>query len=310
MSTHIAPHRLRVVRGEPGFGRYRSIGDERVALYLLCYGAEVEIRPVEVGEFYLVHVPLAGRAGLLVDGERVSTPCDVVSPGHRLEIHRSHDSDMGVLRFPRAVLDAAVESRGVPRDGRGPVRFTPAITAGRPTSRAWLRTVRAYVDAARSGLLADSPLAAGHFEQLLLHGLLDSQPSSVSTALRAAARCPALPSALRRALAYGEEHAGEPVSIACMALAARVSVPALRAAFRAHLGTTPMAYLRRIRLERAHEDLVAVAEGRADGTVTDTALRWGFPHLGRFAEFYKETYGVSPSHTAGRRGYPEKTGIH
>jgi AraC-like DNA-binding protein len=58
------------------------------------------------------------------------------------------------------------------------------------------------------------------------------------------------------------------------------------------VGTTPMEFLRRVRLERAHRDLL-----HGEGTVTDIALRWGFPHLSRFARAYRAQYGVLPSET-------------
>lgn len=306
VAAQLAPHRLRLLGKETGPARFRMSDSGRdVALYHMSHGADVEIRPVTQHNHYLIHIPLAGRSALVVDGEPVTTAQDVVSPGQRLEIRRSHDSDMMILRIPRPVLDRAIESRGIPVDQGVPVRFTPAVDIRCPGSLAWLRMLHAYAEAMKSGLLARSPLGTRHFEQLMVHGLLDSQPSSLSESLRRSARHAALPSALRRAMTYCEEHAGEPLSTADMALASRLSVPALRAAFRAHLGTTPLMYLRRVRLDSAHRDLLAIAEGREDGTVTDVALRWGFVHLGRFAAFYKATYGTAPSRTAGLRGYPE-----
>jgi transcriptional regulator GlxA family with amidase domain len=56
-----------------------------------------------------------------------------------------------------------------------------------------------------------------------------------------------------------------------------------------------MAYLRQIRLTRAHEELRQARPGRT--TVALVAHRWGFSHLGRFAAAYRERYGVAPSGT-------------
>ncbi|MDG4864145.1 helix-turn-helix transcriptional regulator, partial [Streptomyces sp. T-3] len=80
------------------------------------------------------------------------------------------------------------------------------------------------------------------------------------------------------------------------ALAARVSPRALQEAFRRHLDTTPLGYLRDVRLERAHQDLqTAARDGSA--TVSDVAYRWGFANLGRFAASYRSRYGHPPSMT-------------
>ncbi|WP_432849373.1 AraC family transcriptional regulator [Amycolatopsis sp. CA-161197] len=62
--------------------------------------------------------------------------------------------------------------------------------------------------------------------------------------------------------------------------------------FQEHLGITPMAYLRRVRLERARQDLRENA-----GSVSDVANRWGFSNLGRFSRAYREQFGKTRSAT-------------
>ncbi len=63
-----------------------------------------------------------------------------------------------------------------------------------------------------------------------------------------------------------------------------------------HLGTSPMGYLRRVRLDHAHQDLTRSSPG--DGlTVTAVAYRWGFRSSSRFAAAYRRAYGVAPSYT-------------
>jgi transcriptional regulator GlxA family with amidase domain len=138
------------------------------------------------------------------------------------------------------------------------------------------------------------------FEQILVHSLAELHSQDHSAAPPAHAR-PELSSAVRRAMAYCEEHAAELVSVADMATAARVSPRTLQDRFRTDLGTTPAAHLRRVRLDRAHQDLLRISDGSASGTVTDVAARWGFTHLGRFAAYYREAYGQVPSRTAERR---------
>jgi AraC-like DNA-binding protein len=77
--------------------------------------------------------------------------------------------------------------------------------------------------------------------------------------------------------------------------AAHVTPRGLQLAFRRHLDTTPMAYLRRVRLDHAREDLRAAIAG--DGhTVTTIAARWGFTPS-HFTQHYRAAYGELPSHT-------------
>jgi AraC-like DNA-binding protein len=106
----------------------------------------------------------------------------------------------------------------------------------------------------------------------------------------------AWPAAIRRAAAYIDAHPDRPITLADIAAAASISVRTLQTGFQQHLGTTPMLYLRQVRLTHAHHDLQ-----KADPTVGDDvatiARHWGFGHLGRFAAYYRTTYGHPPHHT-------------
>ena len=56
-----------------------------------------------------------------------------------------------------------------------------------------------------------------------------------------------------------------------------------------------LAYLRRLRLQKVHEELVTAAPGAV--SVTEVAARWGFAHLGRFAAAYRSEFSERPSET-------------
>ena len=101
------------------------------------------------------------------------------------------------------------------------------------------------------------------------------------------------------AVAFIEARAAEPIGLADIAAAARLSPRALQVAFRKHLGTTPLGHLHAVRMSRVHADLLAARPG--DGqTVSAVANRWGFSQLSRFARDYKQRYGVSPRDTLSR----------
>jgi AraC-like DNA-binding protein len=99
---------------------------------------------------------------------------------------------------------------------------------------------------------------------------------------------------VKRAADYIVAHLDEPLTLAEIAAAAGVPGRTLRHHFRRFKGLAPMAYVRKLRLERVRRDLEAAAPGF---TVTDAARRWGFDHLGRFAGEYKKSFGVPPSLT-------------
>jgi transcriptional regulator GlxA family with amidase domain len=132
--------------------------------------------------------------------------------------------------------------------------------------------------------------------RLAAAALLETFPNTAMTAsyIRGPARV--APAAVRRATAYIDAHADQPVVMADIAGSAGVSARALQYAFRRHYGTTPMGYLRRVRLERAHRELQA-ADSTQGATVTQVARRWGWVSSTQFAAAYRRQYGVPPSHT-------------
>jgi transcriptional regulator GlxA family with amidase domain len=107
------------------------------------------------------------------------------------------------------------------------------------------------------------------------------------------------PAAVRRAAAFIDARADEPIGLTEIARAAGLSPRALQAGFRRHLDTTPLGYLRSVRISRAHADLLAARPG--DGqTVSSVASRWGLTQLSRFAQDYWRRYGEYPRETLGR----------
>ncbi|WP_327262271.1 AraC family transcriptional regulator [Streptomyces sp. NBC_01232] len=293
--VRFAPHRLSVLADLPLDGRFRCLREGTVALYELGYGSEVDVTPEAPLDFYNIHVPLAGDGAVTLNGKLLSSPLSVAGPDQKLGMRWSHDSVNRVLIIPRRSIDQAVAVRLGDLPQR-PVDFVPVLDDRAEPVTAWLTAVAHFAEFAGSALAARSPLAVQHFEQLLVNGLLDAQPHVLSEAV-AGRGCAALPSAVRRATAFCAEHAAEPISVADMAQAARVGVRSLREGFRMHLDTTPLAYLRGVRLDLARRDLLAAADGDAPRTVTDVALRWGFTHLGRFTGHYRKAYGETPSQT-------------
>lgn len=98
---------------------------------------------------------------------------------------------------------------------------------------------------------------------------------------------------LRQADAFMRAHAHEPIGIGDVAAHLGVSVRKLQYTFRRHRDTTPLAVLRRFRLEGVRHDL---AEAEA-GSIAEVAMRWGFTNLGRFSREYRAEFQEKPSHT-------------
>ncbi|BBY16431.1 helix-turn-helix transcriptional regulator [Mycolicibacterium litorale] len=103
------------------------------------------------------------------------------------------------------------------------------------------------------------------------------------------------PPSLRRSVAFIHENADSDIGLSEIAAAANLTPRAVQYMYRRHLGVTPLEYLRRVRLDRAHRDLQA-ADPTVD-TVNSIAGRWGFAHAGRFSVAYRRVFGTQPSAT-------------
>ena len=103
-----------------------------------------------------------------------------------------------------------------------------------------------------------------------------------------------LPESLSRALNWLNMRLDEPVALDDLAAAAGVRPRTLEAQFRLHLNIPPLGWVRRVRLARARQQLLASDES---ANVTGIANANGFNELGRFAAQYKRRFGELPSQT-------------
>jgi transcriptional regulator GlxA family with amidase domain len=94
---------------------------------------------------------------------------------------------------------------------------------------------------------------------------------------------------------------GATYSPASLARSIGVSARSLFRGFQRLRGYGPMEAVRRARLLRVRNDLLAADPGEK---VTDVAMRWGFYHLGRFSGFYSEYFGELPSQTRRQVRFP------
>lgn len=246
--------------------------------------------------------PLGAVAITHVVGGRMVRECkdDVTraGPGDVLAISQPHLPYAGRvyhadLRAVTVPLTLVQELAGRPTGQRArPLRFTRFTPVSRAMADQWKRTVD-YVEASVRALPAGgAPLVVDAAARLLAATVLAAFPTDARPEPVLADTRDATSETVRRAVAFIESHPAAEIGLADVAAAASVTPRALQYAFRRHLGTTPMAYLRRVRLAQAHADLVAADPAR--DTVTAIAHRWGFHHQGRFAAAYREAYGVPP----------------
>lgn len=241
------------------------------------------------------HRPQLGPSG--VEPERLYNPGDVNVATHG-ELPMSTQIDNPGWEFvalPPTVFDEVASTR---RGRDGPVRLIGHDPISPQAAELWWRTYTFARDAAQQREELDAAgvatqLYSAQVTQLLAATTLACFPHNAHLDPTVQDRHDAHPASVRRAMAFIESRPDQPISVVDIARAAYVTPRALQLAFRRHLGTTPMAYLRQVRPEGAHADLRAADPART--TVTAIAARWGFANPGRFADHYRRAYGRSPS---------------
>jgi AraC-like DNA-binding protein len=284
-------------------------------------GFRLAVERLDTGDFYLDTMEIAARAAFDYEPDQeyfVSTVGrgtlrvvqrgvdERLAPGEVALIGRPgvetrtevDDFRQGVVTLPAASLRRAA---GLDPDS-GEVPEFASIRPGSAAGEQTLRHAVAFVSASLGEDLAaaESPLLRGSLERLLTDLVLATFPNGATAVTDARVGLDARsPATLRRAVAFIEANAERDVGIDEIAAAARVTRRAVQLAFRRHLDTTPTAYLRRVRLDAAHRELLAAAP---DGglTVTEVAYRWGFCSPSRFTERYRAAFGTTPSRTLRR----------
>ncbi|WCN84106.1 helix-turn-helix transcriptional regulator [Micromonospora sp. LH3U1] len=215
---------------------------------------------------------------------RPEEPCSV----------RWHPGEVELCVLDLSVLAQVATTTPARRPGR--IRFTHLGPADAVLARQWRDTTSFISDVVLNNPRASAqPLVIGNAARMLAAAALTVFPNTAFTEPTAVDRRHASTATLRRAITFVEEHADRDISAVDIAGAAGVSLRAVQLAFRRHLGITPMAYLRRIRLARAHHDLVRADPGQE--TVSAIASRWGFASHSRFTARYHASYGVPPRET-------------
>lgn len=202
------------------------------------------------------------------------------------------------VAIPKAALDFLLAAGG-DGDGEPLIPDTPAV----------LLPDRSKLDDLRQCLV--SVLEPNNFEPTLLaypqvqktmHSAIIGHIVETLHSARAApmpspsfkARSHLVHQAIELALA----HPDDPPSVEELCGSLKVSRRMLNYSFQETLGTSPVQYLRSLRLNAVRRDLRTA--GAAAPSIRDIASRWGFWHLPRFAADYRALFGELPSATLKR----------
>lgn len=298
-----SPHRLRVTGRPADFSAaFQSVQVKPVTVGVIRYGAEVEIdRPGFDGNVAAL-VPVIGALSVEQRGqEYVATPGHsmvVYSPGHGpTHVRWGPHTVVMALQADTDELTRVLHSLAPQSDDRPFIAESTLVTGLGPHSV--LGTIHQFAEVfSRFGpnQTVPLPLARQLREQALCTMWL-SVPNNHSDVIYGADQRLS-GSRVRPVIDLIATETQAVYTVPELARAVNVGVRALELAFRRELDETPLHYLQRIRLERAHDDLRD--HDPSQTTVTEIAHNWGFSHLGRFAARYHAQFGEMPAKTLAR----------
>ena len=271
-----------------------------VTLQDVVFGADTSIDCGDVCSTYRVFLVRSGRAtgkhrGLPAGGGAGSAA--VYSPEGSSGLQWDAGSEILLLKMARhAVEDALGDALG--RQVTSQPDFAPLLPVHTAPAQSWLNMLGLFAEQFfhPDGLI-HQPLVGMPFVDSLVRGFLWAAEHSHRDALMAQDGS-ITPRAVRAAIDVIEADANLPLTLSEIAARSQVSVRSLQQGFKRHLDTTPMAYLREVRLRRAHQHLLDSDPSIV--TVASVAYRWGFTNLGRFAAAHAGRYNEPPAKTLRR----------
>jgi AraC-like DNA-binding protein len=271
-----------------------------VALFDVTFGSDVWLEGGQQRTCYSVNVPVSGRYQAVHRGSNFT-----VSPGSAAIYQPEGDAAVPLCERGRTIAiridQCAVEdalSTALGHQRVSSVDFDPTMSVTTGAARSWIDmvlTLRGDVLGAEGVL--NNPIVGQPFVDSLVRGLLYAAGHPHRANMAAKADRPPNRT-ISTAIDIIEAEADFPLTVASIAARCHVSVRSLQEGFRLHLGVSPMAYLREVRLRRAHQALLE--SDPSTNTVTSVAQRWGFTNPGRFSALHTNRYGEYPMATLRR----------
>jgi AraC-like DNA-binding protein len=271
-----------------------------VSIQDAVFDADTSIDCGELCSTYRVFLVRSGRAAGahrgLPAGGRAGTAA-VYAPEGLSALQWDASTEILLLKMNRYAVEDAL-SDGLGRQLTSQPDFAPLLPVHTASAQSWINMLRLFAEQFfhPDGLI-HQPLVGMPFVDSLVRGFLWAAEHSHRDALMGLERS-VTPRAIRAAVDVIEAEAHLPLTLSSIAARSQVSVRSLQQAFKHHLGTSPMSYLREVRLRRAHQTLLDSDPSTV--TVASVAYHWGFTNLGRFAAAHAARYHEAPVKTLRR----------
>ncbi|MGV0879089.1 AraC family transcriptional regulator [Martelella sp. FLE1502] len=276
---------------------HNAVEQPGYSVNFVAYGAEVEIDPGELSDFFLLQLPVAGaahvRCGTRVTEAEAGRRASLLSPTLASRMVWRENCEKLIVLMRRRVVEDFFET--LTHRAATPLEFEPTVDLTTPVGASVMSHARLLFEAAEGGAaLPDSyrVMLRDGLLSLLLTGLENNRSEMLHAPAAAAG-----PLSVQKADEFIQSRAAGTIAMADIAAAAGLPLRTLQDAYRKARGHTLSDAVQKARLQKLRELLLKPGPGLS---VADAVLASGFGHLGRAASAYRATYGESPSETLRR----------
>ncbi|WP_417794478.1 AraC family transcriptional regulator [Terasakiella pusilla] len=196
------------------------------------------------------------------------------------------------LTLSKEKLAAHASALGGPQCGMTGVMLDPMVNLASPAGMLFKNTIKSVADA------LDGPagntindLVLSQYSDLILTQILTQFSPIVRRELNGPVSSYILPKNIKLARDYIHSHISEKLDMMILSQVSNCSYRTLQRGFMSAFNLTPIQYIRKVRLQFVKNEINLAGP---EITISAIARKWGFGHLGRFAnEFHKE-FGYHP----------------
>lgn len=293
VNQHVGVHGIRGARrsDQQASLRHRQFG--KLDLCSLRYGEQIQVNSKALETVYHLQLQLSGHCRWHSRGqEHYLSPGEMllINPEDPVDLTYSSDCEKLIVKLPVGLLEQACSDSQGSSPAQG-IRFAANLYPSQQLQGV-AELLRLICQEASSGQ-CQGPLAE-QYSRLLAAKLLCALETNIQQE-QVEESCPSF----SRIADYIEEHLKKDISVEQLAKLAHMSSRSLYLLFERKAGTTPKSYIRQRKLEQIHQQLSS-SPARVRN-ITEIAMDYGFMHLGRFSESYRNEFGELPSDTLRRQ---------
>lgn len=293
ISHYLCPHEFNVDADSSLNTRLNGFSFGNSALYDLKYSAAVAITIDETSPYYLFRINLEGQCKFEHAQNQVLQSYGIMTVTHPYTQNRimtNHCCRNIILKLTQQDVETQL-CKMLGYTSAEPVLFDNGLSCTAEGLNAIIETLN-YLCHAYYHIQNWSFISAS-FNQYLIELILLKVSSNYSQQLNER-RQKVLPSYMRKAQQYIQQHFQMQISLAELSIFCGVSSRTLQKGFNQYCQQTPIEYIRDQRMQWVHQ---ALLNSHSSDTVTDILLQNGIQSFGRFSSMYKKRYGCLPSQT-------------